>query len=848
MLKRKTRTKSVYERRRQISVGGLTAIGDVSSVKATFNRHIHNTLIKDRNVATMRDYYDALSHTVLDDLAGNWIRTQQMYYHADPKRVYYLSLEYFMGRTLTNAMINIGIKDECEIAMYELGLDLEELADQEADAGLGNGGLGRLAACFLDSMATLGIPAHGYGLRYEYGIFDQKIVNGEQVEEPDNWLAYGNPWEKGRSEHVKEIHFYGRVEGKGKRYNWVGTTIVNALPYDYPIPGFENNVVNTMRLWSAISPQSFNLRFFNDGDYIRAVLSRNVAESITKVLYPSDNFFQGKQLRLQQEYFLVSATIQDIVRRFKQCEFGTKGNVRFEFNMLPHKVAIQLNDTHPSLAIPELMRILVDLENVPWEDAWNIVTKTFAYTNHTLLPEALERWPVSMVEKLLPRHLQIIYEINRRFLEEVAAMWPGDDDRVQRMSLIEEDNIKKVNMARLSVVGSHSVNGVASLHSELIKKNLFKDFYEMTPEKFQNKTNGVTPRRWILLCNPHLAAVITEKIGAEWIRYLEQLKQLEKFKHDYQFIDSIMTVKKSNKMRLASYLLEYYNVRVDIESMFDVQVKRIHEYKRQLLNCLHIITMYNYIKNNPQAPFTPRTVLLGGKAAPGYRTAKTIIKLICSVSYVINSDPDLDQKLKVIFLENYRVSLAEIIIPAADLSEQISMAGTEASGTANMKFMMNGALTIGTLDGANIEMKEEMGAENIFIFGLTVDEVEEKKSDGYNAWEYYNTIPPLREALDQILEGYFTPNEPNAFQGFIRDLLNNDRYLVLADYQAYVECQQNVSELFKNKEEWTVKTIMNIACSGKFSSDRTIAEYAREIWNVKPNHKVFPAAEKIKKI
>ncbi|XP_035229008.1 glycogen phosphorylase-like [Stegodyphus dumicola] len=834
------RSDSVLQRRRQISVTGITTKEDVDEIRKSFNRYIHYYLIKDRNVATIRDYYCSLAYTVKDHLVSRWIRTQQQYYSTDPKRVYYLSLEYYMGRSLTNAMINLGIKTICDEALYQLGLDLEELADIEEDAGLGNGGLGRLAACFLDSMATLGIPAHGYGIRYEYGIFAQRIENGEQREDPDDWLAFGSPWEKDRPEYVKEVNFYGKVVKDADGYKWVDTQVINAIPYDYPIPGFENNVVNTMRLWAARSPTSFHLRFFNDGDYINAVLDRNEAENITRVLYPTDNFFRGKELRLKQEYFLVAATIQDIIRRYRTCKFGSTLPVRNSFEEFPDKVAIQLNDTHPSLAIPELMRIFLDVEHISWEKAWDITVRTCAYTNHTVLPEALERWTVRMFENLLPRHLQIIYEINARFLQAVKEKWPGDNERLRRMSLIEEDEPKRINMAHLSIVGSHAVNGVAAIHSEILKKDLFKDFYEMTPNKFQNKTNGVTPRRWILLCNPDLSDAIFEKIGGDWVKHLEYLQQLKDFVNDIDFIKTIIKIKETNKIKLANYLFQYYDIRINIKSMFDIQVKRIHEYKRQLLNCLHIITMYNKIKKDPDAPFVSRTVMIGGKAAPGYHAAKDIIRLICAVADVVNNDPVIGNKLKVVFLENYRVTLAEIIIPAADLSEQISTAGTEASGTGNMKFMMNGALTIGTLDGANIEMSEELGGENIFIFGMTVNEVEEMKRTGYDAWYYYNTIDDLREIIDQINNGYFSPQHPDTFKNLIYCLMNHDRYFVLADYESYIKCQEKVSEIYTKPQEWAKMAIMNIASSGKFSSDRTITEYAAEIWGVTPTYKKFP--------
>ncbi|XP_059618719.1 glycogen phosphorylase [Phlebotomus argentipes] len=830
------------EKRKQISVRGIAQVENVSEVKKNFNRHLHYTLVKDRNVSTPRDYYFALAHCVKDNLVSRWIRTQQYYYEKDPKRVYYLSLEYYMGRSLQNTMINLGLQGACDEAMYQLGLDIEELEELEEDAGLGNGGLGRLAACFLDSMATLGLAAYGYGIRYEYGIFAQKIKNGEQVEEPDDWLRFGNPWEKARPEYMIPIYFYGRVvdEPNGKK-KWVDTQTVFAMPYDNPIPGYNNNVVNTLRLWSAKSPIDFNLKFFNDGDYIQAVLDRNLAENISRVLYPNDNFFEGKELRLKQEYFMVAATLQDIIRRYKSSKFGSRAAVRTNFDAFPEKVAIQLNDTHPSLAIPELMRILVDVEGLSWEKAWEITVRTCAYTNHTVLPEALERWPVSMLESILPRHLQIIYHINFLHLQEVEKRYPGDMERMRRMSLIEEEGEKRVNMAHLSIVGSHAVNGVAQIHSDILKADLFRLFYEMSPEKFQNKTNGITPRRWLLLCNPGLADLISQKIGDEWPVHLNQLVALKKWAKDPNFQRDVAQVKQENKLKLAQILEKEYGVKVNPASMFDIQVKRIHEYKRQLLNCLHIITLYNRIKRDPTAAFVPRTVMIGGKAAPGYYIAKKIIQLICAVANVVNNDPIVGDKLKVIFLENYRVTLAEKIMPAADLSQQISTAGTEASGTGNMKFMLNGALTVGTLDGANVEMAEEMGNDNIFIFGMTVEEVEELKKRGYNAYDYYNSNPDIKQCVDQIQGGFFSPSNPHEFKDLADVLLKYDRYYLFADFESYMKTQDLVSKTYKNQSKWLEMAIHNIASSGKFSSDRTIYDYATEIWGCEPTWEKLPA-------
>uniref|UniRef100_A0A8C1PWJ1 Alpha-1,4 glucan phosphorylase n=1 Tax=Cyprinus carpio TaxID=7962 RepID=A0A8C1PWJ1_CYPCA len=827
------------EKRKQISIRGIVGVENVAELKQGFNRHLHFTLVKDRNVATPRDYYFALAHTVRDHLVGRWIRTQQFYYEADPKRVYYLSLEFYMGRALQNTMINLGLQNACDEAIYQLGLDMEDLEEMEEDAGLGNGGLGRLAACFLDSMATLGLAAYGYGIRYEYGIFNQKIKDGWQFEEADDWLRYGNPWEKARPEFMLPVHFYGRVEEEdGKEPKWVNSQVVLAMPYDTPIPGYMNNTVNTMRLWSARAPNDFNLRDFNVGDYIQAVLDRNLAENISRVLYPNDNFFEGKELRLKQEYFVVAATLQDVIRCFKTSKRNCSGPLSFD--SFPDKVAIQLNDTHPAMAIPELMRIFVDIEKLDWDTAWNITKQTFAYTNHTVLPEALERWPVELMERLLPRHLQIIYRINQIHLDHIASLFPDDMDRIRRMSLIEEEGGKRVNMAHLCIVGSHKVNGVAEIHSDIIKRDVFRDFSELEPEKFQNKTNGITPRRWLLLCNPGLADLIAEAIGEDYVKDLNHLQKLNDLVDYDTFIRDVAKVKQDNKLKFAQYLEKVYNVDINPASMFDVHVKRIHEYKRQLLNCLHVITMYNRIKRGPIKPFVPRTVIIGGKAAPGYHMAKMIIKLITSVADVVNNDPVIGRKLKVIYLENYRVSLAEKVIPATDLSEQISTAGTEASGTGNMKFMLNGALTIGTMDGANVEMAEEAGEENLFIFGMRVEDVAEMDKEGYDALQYYESLPELKQAVDQIKSGYFSPKQPEMFSDIINMLFHHDRFKVFADYESYVKCQERVSALYK----WTRVVIKNIAASGKFSSDRSIKEYATEIWGVEPTDlKIPPPSE-----
>nr|KAG5702118.1 hypothetical protein BaRGS_010384 [Batillaria attramentaria] len=799
-----------HDKRKQISIRGIAPVENIATLKKNFNRHLHYTLVKDRNVATPRDYYFALAHTVRDHLVGRWIRTQQHYYETDPKRVYYLSLEFYMGRTLANTMVNVGIQSSCDEAMYQLGLDIEELEEIEEDAGLGNGGLGRLAACFLDSMATLGLAAYGYGIRYDYGIFTQKIENGWQLEEPDEWLRYGNPWEKARPEYMLPVNFYGNTEMDGAgRTKWVNTQVVLAMPYDSPIPGYGNNTVNTLRLWSARAPNSFHLNFFNSGEYIQAVCDRNLAENISRVLYPNDNFFEGKELRLKQEYFLVAATLQDIIRRFKSSRFGCRDPVRTSFDTFPDKVAIQLNDTHPAMAIPELMRIFVDIEGLNWDKAWDLTVRTCAYTNHTVLPEALERWPVVLLERILPRHLQIMYEINARFLKEVAKRWPGDNDKLRNMSLVEEHGEKRINMANLCIVGSHAINGVAAIHSQIIKRDTFRDFAQMFPDRFQNKTNGITPRRWLLLCNPGLADIIADKIGETWVTNLFELRKLEPLSREESLLRAVMKVKQENKMKLAAYIQQNYGVQVNPASMFDMQVKRIHEYKRQMMNVMHVITIYNRLKKNPSMPFVPRTVMIGGKAAPGYHMAKLIIKLINNVGRTINNDPIIGDRLKLVFLENYRVSLAEKIIPAADLSEQISLAGTEASGTGNMKFQWK-----------------------------TVEKLHKK---GYNPMDYYHKDGELRQALDQINSGFFSPEDPNMFKDIYNNLVHSDRFCLLADYRAYIECQEKVSALFKDQMQWAHKAVMNIAASGKFSSDRTITEYAREIWGVEPSDIKLPA-------
>jgi glycogen phosphorylase len=796
----------------------------------SIRHHLLYTMAKDQYSATNLDLYKSISLAVKDLLVKRWIRTQQTYYEVDAKRVYYLSLEFLMGRALGNNLINLQMYEQCAQELREAGYDLEQLQELEWDAGLGNGGLGRLAACFLDSMATMQLPAYGYGIRYEYGIFYQHIRDGYQVETPDNWLRYGNVWEIDRPEYLYTVKYNGNVvqstDTNGKlKSDWTDTQDVMAMAYDIPIPGYANNTVNNLRLWAAKSTREFDFEYFNHGDYIKAVQDKQKTETISKVLYPNDNVAQGKELRLKQEYFFVSATLQDVIRRYRKAHN--------DFTKFPDKVAIQLNDTHPAIAIPELMRILVDLNGLSWDEAWKITIATFGYTNHTILPEALEKWPVSMIETLLPRHMQIIYEINQRFLNEIAKKYPGDNERMRRMSLIEEGSERMVRMAHLAVVGSHSVNGVAELHTNLIKTILFKDFTEIYPDRFNNKTNGITQRRWLRLCNQKLSGLISGKIGEGWVTDLYQLKKLTQYADDPDFRNEWRAVKAHNKENLAGYIASLTGVKVNLDSIFDIHVKRLHEYKRQLLNCLHAIHLYNQIKQNPQGSFVPITKIFAGKAAPGYFIAKLIIKLINSVADVINRDPDLNNLLKVVFLPNYCVSMAEKIMPGADLSEQISTAGMEASGTGNMKFALNGALTIGTLDGANIEIKEEVGDSNIFIFGLKADEVLYLKKTGYNPREYYEKNADLKKVIDMIANGFFSPWNPQLFKPIIDSLMSTDNFMLFADFDAYIKCQSVVSQNFLNTEDWTRKSILNVSSTGKFSSDRAIAEYAKDIWNVK---------------
>ncbi len=805
---------------------------DVESLKKSFIHHMEYSLAKDEFSATKHDCFKSLALIARDRIVERWIETQQAYYRDDSKRIYYLSLEFLMGRALGNCLINEGLYDEAGQALRELGHDMEALREVEWDAGLGNGGLGRLAACFMDSMATLELPAYGYGIRYEYGIFFQQIIQGYQAETPDNWLRYGNPWEFERPEHLYPVKFYGKVnqyyDEKGRfRSDWVDAEDIMAMAYDSPIPGYHTSTVNTMRLWAAKSTRDFNLDYFNHGDYHLAVADKDHSEIISKVLYPNDNVIQGKELRFKQEYFFVSATLQDIVRRYRK--------YHDTFDQFADKVAIQLNDTHPAIAIPDLMHILVDQEGLNWEKAWEITMKTFGYTNHTILPEALEQWPVSLIERVLPRHIQIIYEINRRLLRDIWESYPNDNSRLARMSIIAEGPEKQVRMANLAITGSHSVNGVAAIHTEILKNSVFRDFFELWPEKFNNKTNGITQRRWLRLCNPKLSSHISSRIGDGWTTDLFELKKLTALADDALFREEWRRVKMENKKFLAGYIWTHNKIRVNVNSIFDCHVKRMHEYKRQLLNVLHVITLYNRIISGHTDTIVPRTVIFGGKAAPGYFFAKLAIKLINAVAEVVNNDPRVGEALKVVFIRNYCVSNAEKIIPAADLSEQISTAGTEASGTGNMKFALNGALTIGTMDGANVEIREEVGDENIFIFGLTADKVDQMKSQGYDPRLYYDANEELRQAVDMIGNGFFSRDQPDLFRPIVDALFSrNDQYMRLADYESYIRCQERVSSAYLDHEAWTRMSILNAAGMGKFSTDRTISEYARDIWNVKP--------------
>jgi starch phosphorylase len=784
-------------------------------------------------VATLNDWYMALAYTVRDRVLQRWMKTMEFYMDKSVKSLSYFSSEFLMGPHLANNVMNLGISDEVRCALDELGLSFDELADKEPEPGLGNGGLGRLAACFLDSLATLECLAVGYGIRYEFGIFEQTIRDGWQVEATDKWLRLGNPWEIGRPELAFDVKFGGHTEysfdEKGHYIvRWVPGYVVKGVAYDTLITGYRVNTVNLLRLWKAEACESFNFRAFNVGDYYGAVNEKVASENITKVLYPNDEVFQGRQLRLNQQYFFVSCSLQDLIRVHL-----LRGNPIQKFHELN---AIQLNDTHPAIAVAELMRLLVDEHHLDWEKAWDITRNTFAYTNHTLLAEALEKWPVPLLGSLLPRHLEIIYEINRRFLDEVRKTFPADDPHISRLSLIDEYGERYVRMANLACVGSHTVNGVSVLHTRLLKQTVLGDFYELWPEKFTNVTNGVTPRRWVVISNPRLTGLITQRIGAGWIRNMEELKRLEAFADDPGFQEEWRQVKFENKKDLAAIIKERTGITGDPGSLFDIQVKRFHEYKRQHLNALHIITLYNRIKHNPETDITPRTFVFGGKAAPGYFMAKLIIKLINSLGNIINKDPEVRDRIKVVFFPDFNVKNGQMIYPAADLSEQISTAGKEASGTGNMKFSMNGALTIGTLDGANVEIREEVGADNFFFFGLTAEQVHQYKSGGYHPAEYYTSNDDLRSVINLIASGQLSPGTPELFKPLTDSLLGADEYMLMADYQSYVEAQEKVSSLYLNQEQWTRMSILNVARIGKFSSDRAVREYCDKIWNIKPVH------------
>ena len=797
--------------------------------KQALQNHLLYSIFKTDEVATPRDWYSATAYTVRDHVIERWVKTVEAYAEQDPKRVYYLSLEFLIGRMLSNAALNLGVDDDVREGLNALGHKMENVVEMEPDAALGNGGLGRLAACFLDSMATMDIPGTGYGIRYEYGMFKQSINNGQQMENPDNWLRYGNIWEFQRPESTYTVNFYGRVlefpSERGTESHWVDADSVVAMAYDVPIPGYDTQTVNNLRLWSAKAAKEFDLRHFNEGNYERAVESRNATENISKVLYPNDASASGRELRLKQQYFFVSASIQDILHRFLL--------KHKDWKKLPEKIAIQLNDTHPAIAVAEMMYQLVDVHRLDWDVAWSLVEKIFAYTNHTLMPEALETWPVDLFSNLLPRHLAIIYRINHEFLEKVNHHFPGDAELLGRVSIIDETHGRRVRMAHLAVIGSHTVNGVAALHSELLKTTLFADFNRIYPNKFVNVTNGITPRRWLNQCNPDLTTLMEKAIGKGFQRDLDKLKLLTPLADDAEFRKAFRAVKHKNKVLLANKIEDLTGVKLNTNSLFDVQIKRIHEYKRQLLNVLHVITLYNRIRSGQAKDMTPRTIIFGGKAAPGYWMAKLIIRLINDVAAIVNDDPAVGDKLKVVFYPNYEVSAAELLFPGSDLSEQISTAGTEASGTGNMKMALNGALTIGTLDGANVEIKEEVGDENIFIFGLTTDEVAAIKANGYNPWDYYHANPELKQVLDMIAGGFFSVEEPDRYQAIFDNLMHKgDHYLLLADYASYIETQEAVSALYQNQEEWTRRAILNVARVGKFSSDRTIGEYAKNIWKV----------------
>ncbi len=802
---------------------------DAGSLALSIANHLKYTLAKHKGGATPLDQYWSLALAIRDRLVDRLLATQATYVGKGVKRAYYLSMEYLHGRLLRDSVINLGLAEELQEAARELGFSPSELIDVEPDMGLGNGGLGRLASCFMDSLATLQMPVMGYGLRYEFGMFRQVIREGAQTEEPDYWLRLGSPWEFDRPEFIYPVKLYGNVvwgafpDGRPRR-EWVNAQELWAQPSDIPVPGYNNNTVNALRLWAARGTDLFDLEYFNSGDYIKAIERRTQSETITKILYPNDKSSLGQELRLTQEYFLASASLQDIIRRFRRDNAS--------FDLFPDKVAIQINDTHPAIAVAELMRLLVDIEGFEWEKAWGIVTKTFGYTNHTLMPEALEKWPLELLGRLLPRHLEIIFDLNHRFLQEVLRHFPGDVDRMRRMSIVEEGRDKFVRMAHLAVVGSHAVNGVSELHSRLLQSRLFADFAQMYPGRFSAKTNGITPRRWLLNCNPGLAALIGGRIGTKWPADLDQLRKLAPLADDPDFRREWREVKRRNRERLIDTIEGMTGLRLPADAMMDVQVKRIHEYKRQLMNLLRTIDLYRRMREPEGALLPARTILFGGKAAPGYVMAKLVIRLINGVADVVNRDPRTGGRLNVVFLENYGVSLAEIIIPGSDLSEQISTAGMEASGTGNMKFALNGALTVGTLDGANIEIKEEVGDDNIFIFGLTAEEVARVRTGGYDPRRELAANPRLKEVLDLIAEGAFSGGDRERFRPILDGLLGGDGFLVLKDFAAYTACQERIDRAWTDPDRWTRMSILNTAGMGKFSSDRTCLEYAREIWGV----------------
>ncbi|MBT1433890.1 glycogen phosphorylase [Dickeya dianthicola] len=798
----------------------------VDALKHSIAYKLMFTVGKDPSIASKHDWLNAAVLAVRDRMVERWLRSNRAQLSQDVRQVYYLSMEFLLGRTLSNALLAMGMFDDLRDALEAMGLDLNELLEEEDDPALGNGGLGRLAACFLDSLATMALPGRGYGIRYEYGMFRQNIVDGRQAESPDYWLEYGNPWEFVRHSTRYKVRFGGRIQQEGTKTRWLETEEIIACAYDQIIPGFDTDATNTLRLWAAQASNEINLGKFNQGDYFAAVEDKNHSENVSRVLYPDDSTYSGRELRLRQEYFLVSATVQDILSRH--------WTMHKTYANLAEKFAIHLNDTHPVLAIPELMRLLIDEHKFKWDAAWEVVTRVFSYTNHTLMGEALETWTVDMMGKILPRHLQLIFEINDRFLEEVQERFPNEHDLFKRVSIIDEDHGRKVRMAWLAVICSHKVNGVSQLHTDLMVQSLFADFARIYPDRFCNKTNGVTPRRWLALANPSLSKVLDDTIGKTWRTDLSQLADLKPHIDFPAFLQKVRKSKQENKKRLAIYIAQHLDIVVDPNALFDVQIKRIHEYKRQLLNVLHLITLYNRIKDDPDLDRVPRVAIFAGKAASAYYMAKHIIHLINDVASVVNNDPAVKDKLKIVFIPNYGVSLAQIIIPAADLSEQISLAGTEASGTSNMKFALNGALTIGTLDGANVEMRERVGEENIFIFGNTTEQVEALRRSGYNPREFYNQDEELHRVLTQIATGVFSPDDPRRYADLFDSLVNfGDHYQLLADYRGYVDSHDKVDDVYRDEDEWTRRTLQNIANMGYFSADRTIQEYADEIWHIK---------------